>query len=126
MGACQQALADNPRYSMAMLLREALDAGAPPSMARLPLTVEEVATAYDAAEAKETLLPQRTMSARWTTAAPRRARPLSSQVRRGESDDPRPDTLREPFAWQGAELVPFVLLCAFLSGGRRGTGYGSG
>ena len=45
MGACQQALADNPRYSMAMLLREALDAAAPPSMARLPMTPEEVAAA---------------------------------------------------------------------------------
>jgi hypothetical protein len=35
---------------MAMLLREALDAGAPPSMARLPMTPEEVAAAYDALE----------------------------------------------------------------------------
>jgi hypothetical protein len=47
------ALADNPRYSMAQLLRQALDAGAPPSMARLPMTPEEVAAAYDEAEAKE-------------------------------------------------------------------------
>ena len=44
---------DNPRYSMALLLREALDSGAPPSMARLPMTPEEVAAAYDAAEAAE-------------------------------------------------------------------------
>ena len=35
---------------MAMLLREALDAGAPPSMARLPMTPEEVAASYDEAE----------------------------------------------------------------------------
>jgi hypothetical protein len=35
---------------MALLLREALDSGAPPSMARLPMTPEEVAAAYDAAE----------------------------------------------------------------------------
>jgi hypothetical protein len=49
--ALDRALADNPRYSMALLLREALDAGAPPSMARLPMTPEEVAAAYDAAEA---------------------------------------------------------------------------
>jgi len=48
--ALDRALADNPRYSMAMLLREALDAGAPPSMARLPMTPEEVAAAYDALE----------------------------------------------------------------------------
>jgi hypothetical protein len=36
--ALGRALADNPRYSMALLLREALDAGAPPSLARLPMT----------------------------------------------------------------------------------------
>jgi Domain of unknown function (DUF4192) len=54
--ALDRALADNPRYSLALLLREALDAGAPPSMARLPMTPEEVAAAYDAAEAEETPL----------------------------------------------------------------------
>lgn len=51
--ALDRALADKPGYSMALLLREALDAGAPPSMARLPMTPEEVAAAYDAAEAEE-------------------------------------------------------------------------
>jgi hypothetical protein len=51
--ALDRALADNPRYSMAVLLREALDSGAPPSMARLPMTPEDVAAAYDAAEAAE-------------------------------------------------------------------------
>ena len=51
--ALDRALADSPRYSMAVLLREALDSGAPPSMARLPMTPEEVADAYDAAEAAE-------------------------------------------------------------------------
>ena len=51
--ALDRALADNPRYSMAQLLRDALDSGAPPSMARLPMTTEEVAAAYDAAEAAE-------------------------------------------------------------------------
>ena len=38
---------------MALLLGEALDSGAPPSMARLSITPEEVAAAYDAAEAAE-------------------------------------------------------------------------
>jgi hypothetical protein len=52
--ALDRALADSPRYSMALLLRDALDGGAPPSMARLPMTPEEVAAAYDAAEATET------------------------------------------------------------------------
>jgi Domain of unknown function (DUF4192) len=51
--ALDRALADNPRYSMAQLLRQALDAGAPPSLARLPMTPEEVAAAYDAAEGIE-------------------------------------------------------------------------
>ena len=48
--ALDRSLADNPRYSMALLLREALDSGAPPVLARLPMTPEEVAAAYDAAE----------------------------------------------------------------------------
>jgi hypothetical protein len=51
--ALDRALADHPHYSMAELLREALDAGAPPSMACLPMTPEEVAAAYDTAEAAE-------------------------------------------------------------------------
>ena len=45
---------------MALLLREALDSGAPPSMARLPMTPEEVAAAYDAAEAAEDAAALRT------------------------------------------------------------------
>ena len=49
--ALDRALADSRRYSMAKLLRRALDAGAPPSMARLPMTPEEVAASYDAQEA---------------------------------------------------------------------------
>jgi uncharacterized protein DUF4192 len=36
--ALDRALADNARYSMALLLGEALESGAPPSMARLPMT----------------------------------------------------------------------------------------
>jgi hypothetical protein len=32
---------------MAQLLRQAIDSGAPPSMARLPMTPEEVAASYD-------------------------------------------------------------------------------
>jgi hypothetical protein len=45
--ALDRALADDPGYSMARLLRQAIDAGAPPSLARLPMTPEEVAAAYD-------------------------------------------------------------------------------
>ena len=49
--ALDRALADNGRYSMARLLRRALDSGAPPSVARLPMSPEQVAASYDAQEA---------------------------------------------------------------------------
>jgi Domain of unknown function (DUF4192) len=46
--ALDRALAEDPHYTMAELLRQVLNAGAPPKMARLPLTPQEVAEAYDA------------------------------------------------------------------------------
>jgi hypothetical protein len=45
--ALDRAQADDPGYSMAHLLRDTLTAGAPPSLARLPMTPEEVAASYD-------------------------------------------------------------------------------
>ena len=48
--ALDRALADDRRYSMARLLRQALDSGAPPSTARLPMSPEEVAACYIAAD----------------------------------------------------------------------------
>jgi Domain of unknown function (DUF4192) len=48
--ALDRALADDPRYSMASLLRQVIDSGAPPSLARLPMTPEEVAASYDETE----------------------------------------------------------------------------
>ena len=45
--ALDRALADDPRYSMALLLRQVIIAGAPPALARLPMTPEEVAASYD-------------------------------------------------------------------------------
>jgi len=44
--ALDRALADEPRYSMAQLLRQVITAGTPPSLARLPMTPEEVAASY--------------------------------------------------------------------------------
>jgi hypothetical protein len=44
--ALDRALAISPGYSMALLLRDTIDAGAPPSLARLPMTPEEVAASY--------------------------------------------------------------------------------
>ncbi len=51
--ALDRALADDPGYSMAMLLRQTIDGGAPPSLARLPMTPEEVAASYDGMEADD-------------------------------------------------------------------------
>ena len=48
--ALDRALADDPQYSMALLLRQVITAGAPPSLARLPMTPEEVAASYDDAD----------------------------------------------------------------------------
>ena len=58
--ALDRALADDPGYSMALLLRQAIDSGAPPSLARLPMTPEEVAASYDDLEAQEGDEPQET------------------------------------------------------------------
>ena len=44
--AIERALAADPGYSMAHLLGQALDAGLPPSAARLPMTPEEVEASY--------------------------------------------------------------------------------
>ena len=44
--AIERALAADPEYSMAHLLEQALDAGLPPSAARLPMTPEEVEASY--------------------------------------------------------------------------------
>src|SRR6201999_4047683 len=50
--AAQRALAADPEYSMALLLLEAISAGAPPSAARLPMTPEEVAASYAHAQGR--------------------------------------------------------------------------
>jgi Domain of unknown function (DUF4192) len=48
--AIERALAADPGYSMAHLLGQAIDAGLPPSAARLPMTPEEVEASYAIAE----------------------------------------------------------------------------
>jgi len=44
--ALDRALDDDPNYSMAHTIRLGVTAGAPPTMARLPMTPEQVAEAY--------------------------------------------------------------------------------
>jgi Domain of unknown function (DUF4192) len=48
--ALDRALAADPGYSLAHLLRDILDAGVPPAAARLPMTPEQVAASYAVAE----------------------------------------------------------------------------
>jgi hypothetical protein len=48
--ALDRALADDPWYSMAQLLRQVIDAGVPPELARLPMTPQDVAASYADAE----------------------------------------------------------------------------
>lgn len=55
--ALDRAHADDPGYSMAHLLRDTLTAGAPPSLAVLPMTPEEVAASYDEAVAETSTGP---------------------------------------------------------------------
>jgi hypothetical protein len=55
--ALDRALAADPHYSLAHLLRDILDAGVPPSEARLPMTPEQVADAYSVTTASEPAAP---------------------------------------------------------------------
>jgi hypothetical protein len=48
--AVERALEDDPEYSMAHLIGHALEAGLPPSVARLPMTPEEVEASYERRE----------------------------------------------------------------------------
>jgi len=50
--AVDRALHDDPAYSMAHLLRDALAEGLPPTLARLPMTPEEVAASYDSRQGR--------------------------------------------------------------------------
>jgi hypothetical protein len=54
--AIERALDADPGYSMALLLRDAIEAGVPPSAARLPMTPEEVAASY-ARKTRKTYTP---------------------------------------------------------------------
>jgi hypothetical protein len=57
--AIDRALAADPGYSLAHLLRDIMDAGVPPSAAQLPMTPDQVAASYDLAEAAAAPAPPR-------------------------------------------------------------------
>jgi hypothetical protein len=67
--AIERALAADPEYSMAHLIGQALDAGLPPSAARLPMTPEEVEASYARTELGGTD-PSASRSARGPAARP--------------------------------------------------------
>jgi hypothetical protein len=55
--ALERALAADPGYSMAHLIGQAVDAGLPPSAARLPMTPEEVEASYALADRARAAAP---------------------------------------------------------------------
>jgi hypothetical protein len=84
--ALDRAVAADAGYSMALLLRDILAAGIPPSQARLPMTPEEVAESYAQAEAQGPPVRGRTGQRRTAPGkrrmAPRKRRPRGSPRRR--------------------------------------------
>jgi hypothetical protein len=79
--ALDRALAADPDYSMARLLRDILAAGVPPSQARLPMTPEEVEESYARSES-----PPATWKARpGPRRRPRHARPPVPPPHRDDS-----------------------------------------
>jgi hypothetical protein len=70
--ALDRALAVDPAYSMALLLRDILAAGVPPSQARLPMTPEEVEESYARAEPEAELPGQRGRTGRASRPGARR------------------------------------------------------
>lgn len=73
--AVDRALAADPGYSMALLLSEALQAGLPPSSARLPMTPAQVAASYAGAGTGSGRVVSRARSARRTGRKRRPGRP---------------------------------------------------
>jgi hypothetical protein len=81
--AIERALAADPDYSMAHLLGQALDAGLPPSAARLPMTPEEVEASYAGTEFGGTRRPSAAASPR--RSSPGRSSPGRSPAKRGSA-----------------------------------------
>ena len=72
--AIDRALAADPHYSLALLLRDIMDAGVPPSAAQLPMTPDQVAASYDLAEAAAVPAPPRPAGPGRRRGRPRRPR----------------------------------------------------
>ena len=129
--ALDRALADTPGYSMALLLRDAIDAGAPPSVAVLPMTPEEVAASYSespGAEQAEQANPggfqhwrqPRHLNVPAATGPAHRAGPRWRGLRRVPTCQPR--SRGRPRNWLLAPLAPPVQ-DLFPDAADPGTGY---
>jgi hypothetical protein len=86
--ALDRALAADPGYSMALLLRDILDAGVPPSEARLPMTPEEVAASYERGRRSSGTRRQRAPGGRARRAAG--GGPASPEASSGRAEPGRP------------------------------------
>ncbi len=100
--ALDRALAADPGYSMARLLRDILAAGVPPSQAQLPMTPEEVAESYaqpSAPRKPRRPRPRKRWFAQRRTAPPATALGVDSQAF-------RPVDSELSFRPAGVELAP--------------------
>jgi hypothetical protein len=92
--AIERALAADPEYSMAHLIGQALDAGLPPSAARLPMTPEEVEASYAGTELGGTGRPApRSARGPARRSSPAKSSPAKSSAGRpseGKSSSERP------------------------------------
>jgi hypothetical protein len=104
---------------MAQLLRQAIDSGAPPSLARIPMTPEEVAASYDEVEdgydggdcggesagaLKNEARDTRCRAPSWVIQAWRQDSPR--QWRRGEATDAEASAARPQVQWPAGAWAP--------------------
>jgi Domain of unknown function (DUF4192) len=86
--ALDRALAADPGYSLALLLRDVIEAGVPPAEARLPMTPEEVAESYEREarrrERQEQERQRRARIAAWGAASRSAARARAARRQRGK------------------------------------------
>jgi Domain of unknown function (DUF4192) len=87
--ALELALAADPGYSMAHLIGQAVDAGLPPSAARLPMTPEEVEASYAVADRARAAAPAASAAASAGSSA---ARPSGERPTLGRSAGRKPTT----------------------------------
>jgi Domain of unknown function (DUF4192) len=98
--AIERALAADPEYSMAHLIGQALDAGLPPSAARLPMTPEEVEASYAGTElggtGRSASRPARGSAAKSSAAKPSAGKSSAGKPPAGKSSPGKSSPGRPP------------------------------